>query len=124
MSKKVKEEAQATTEVKAEVVEPAAETEAPKEEASVVQEEVKPEAPKENLMYVGDTIPGVVRHSTVYAGGVFTPAIDKCIEACPNMASLFVRIDDIPEALKKVKKQYSHLYVINKEVVSKFIRRN
>ena len=125
MSKKVKQEAQAVEEVKAEVVEETvAKTEAPKEESPVVQKEIKPEAPKENLMYVGDTIPGVVRHSTVYADGVFTPAIDKCIEACPLMVRLFVRIDDIPEALKKVKEQYSPLYVINKEVVSKFIRRN
>ena len=123
MSKKVKEEAQATTEVKAEAVEPAAETEAPKEEASVVQEEVKPEAPKENLMYVGDTIPGVVRHSTVYAEGIFTPAIDKCIEEFPAMAKLFVPVDDITEALKKVKEKYSPLFVINREAAIKFTRR-
>lgn len=123
MSKKVKQEAQAVEEVKAEVVEEtAAETEAPIKEPP--KEEEKPEAPKENLMYVGDTIPGVVRHSTVYAGGVFTPAIDRCIEDFPLMARLFVRIDDIPEALKKVKEKHSPLYVINKEVASKFIRRN
>ena len=111
MSKKVKEipEAQAE-EVKAEAV---------AEEAK----DSEPEAPKENLMYIGDTIPGVVRHSTVYADGILIPAIDKCIEAYPSMAKLFVKIDDIPDALKQVKKEYSPLYVINKEAASKFTRR-
>lgn len=117
MSRKNKEipEAQAE-EVKAE-----AESEAVTEISE--EEEVKPEAPKENLMYVGDTIPGVVRHSTVYADGILTPVIDKCIEAYPQMAQLFVKIDDIPDALKLVKKKYSPLYVINKEAASKFTRR-
>lgn len=124
MSKKDKEILQAQAEeAKAE---PAIEAEAPIE-AELVKEEVKapePEAKKENLMYVGDSIIGVVRHSTVYADGVFTPAIDKCIAAFPAMARLFVKIDDIPGALKEVKEKHSPLYVINKEVTSKFTRRN
>lgn len=124
MSKKDKEILQAQAEeAKAE---PAIEAEAPIE-AESVKEEVKapePEAKKENLMYVGDSIIGVVRHSTVYADGVFTPAIDKCIAAFPAMARLFVKIDDIPGALKEVKEKHSPLYVINKEVTSKFTRRN
>jgi len=124
MSKKDKEILQAQAEeAKAE---PAIEAEAPIE-AEPVKEEVKapePEAKKENLMYVGDSIIGVVRHSTVYADGVFTPAIDKCIAAFPAMARLFVKIDDIPGALKEVKEKHSPLYVINKEVTSKFTRRN
>ena len=101
-------------------------------EEPVIEEvkEIKSEAPKEtkaevkpNLMYVGDTIPGVIRHSTVYAEGIFTPVIDKCIEEFPAMSKLFVPVDDITEALKKVKEQYSPLFVINKEVVIKFTRR-
>ncbi len=124
MSKKDKEILQAQAEeAKAE---PAIEAEAPIA-AEPVKEEVKapePEAKKENLMYVGDSIIGVVRHSTVYADGVFTPAIDKCIAAFPAMARLFVKIDDIPGALKEVKEKHSPLYVINKEVTSKFTRRN
>lgn len=124
MSKKDKEILQAQAEeAKAE---PVIEAEAPIE-AEPVKEEVKapePEAKKENLMYVGDSIIGVVRHSTVYADGVFTPAIDKCIAAFPAMARLFVKIDDIPGALKEVKEKHSPLYVINKEVTSKFTRRN
>lgn len=124
MSKKDKEILQAQAEeAKAE---PAIEAEAPIE-AEPVKEEVKapePEAKKENLMYVGDSIIGLVRHSTVYADGVFTPAIDKCIAAFPAMARLFVKIDDIPGALKEVKEKHSPLYVINKEVTSKFTRRN
>lgn len=124
MSKKDKEILQAQAEeAKAE---PAIEAETPIE-AEPVKEEVKapePEAKKENLMYVGDSIIGVVRHSTVYADGVFTPAIDKCIAAFPAMARLFVKIDDIPGALKEVKEKHSPLYVINKEVTSKFTRRN
>lgn len=124
MSKKDKEILQAQAEeTKAE---PAIEAEA-QIEVEPVKEEVKvpePEAKKENLMYVGDSIIGVVRHSTVYADGVFTPAIDKCIAAFPAMARLFVKIDDIPGALKEVKEKHSPLYVINKEVTSKFTRRN
>lgn len=124
MSKKDKEILQAQAEEAK--GEPAIEAEAPIE-AEPVKEEVKapePEAKKENLMYVGDSIIGVVRHSTVYADGVFTPAIDKCIAAFPAMARLFVKIDDIPGALKEVKEKHSPLYVINKEVTSKFTRRN
>lgn len=125
MSKKDKEILKAQAEeVK---TEPAIEAEAPKVEAEPVKEEVEapePKVKKENLMYVGDSIIGVVRHSTVYADGVFTPAIDKCIAAFPAMARLFVKIDDIPGALKEVKEKHSPLYVINKEVTSKFTRRN
>lgn len=97
------------------------------EEVLNSEEEVKasvPEAPKkENLMYVGSTIPGIVRHSTVFADGVFTPSIDKCIEEYPPMAKLFVGIADIPDALKKVTIEHTPLYVINKEAVNKFTRR-
>ena len=121
MSKKdkaatVKPEEQMTAEetVTEKIAEEKAEAEAPKEEKA----EVKP-----NLMYVGDTIPGVVRHSTVYAEGILTPAIDKCIEEFPAMAKLFVPVDDITEALKKVKEKYSPLFVVNREAVIKFTRR-
>ena len=94
-----------------------------KEEKVEAPKEEKAEAKKPNLMYVGDTIPGVVRHATVYAEGILTPAIDRCIEECPAMLRLFVPVDDITEALKKVKEQYSPLFVINREVAIKFTRR-
>lgn len=105
---------------------------APEEEKKVyeepVMEESKPEILKEsekkpNLMYVGTTIPNVVRHSTVYAEGVLTPVIEKCIEDYPAMARLFVPVEDIVDALKEVRKEFSPLSVINIEAANKFTRR-
>ena len=72
-----------------------------KTEAPVEVEEVKAEVPAEetrpekkgNLVYLGPTITGVVRHSDVFEDGVLPERTQKCVADFPMMERLFVQID-------------------------------
>lgn len=117
MSKKAK-TAEAVSEEKKVYEEPEMEEVAPLEKT-----EEKVEA-KENLMYVGSTIPGLVRYSTVFAEGNLPQNVEDAIEKYPLFKRLFVPIDEMVSSLKEVKREKSPLNVIDKEAANKFTRRN
>lgn len=73
-----------------------------------------------NMMYIGPTINGVVRHSTVFANGKLPAHVQKRVEECPMMAQLFVKIDVLPERIKDLNKKTGRLYEIYVNVAEKF----
>lgn len=76
---------------------------------------------KEDLMYIGPTIAGVVKHSTVFKGGILPVKASKCIEQFPAMNKLFVPLGDMPAAIKELNKASSATRTIYTQVVSKFV---
>ncbi len=73
-----------------------------------------------NLMYLGPTIVGVVRHSVVFKDGVLPEKVKNCIKELPMMEKLFVEVENIPEAIKELNKQQSALGTIYTQVKKKF----
>lgn len=89
--------------------------------------EVKAEAPvekkqekRENLVYLGPTITGVVRHSAVFENGVLPERTQKCVAEFPMMERLFVQLDEMPEAVKELRKEQSVLSTIYKQIANKY----
>lgn len=73
-----------------------------------------------NLMYLGPTITGVVRHSTIFKNGVLPKKLKDCVEQLPMMKKLFVGLDEIPNAVKELEKEQSALRTIYTQVAKKF----
>lgn len=73
-----------------------------------------------NLMYLGPTITGVVRHSTIFKNGVLPQKVNECVEQFPAMKKLFVTAEGIPAAVKELKKEQSALGTIYSQVSKKF----
>lgn len=80
---------------------------------------VKPQG-NSNLMYLGPTITGVVRHSTTFKDGVLPKKVKECVEQFPVMKKLFVAMEDIPKTTKELKKEQSALGTIYTQVANKF----
>lgn len=77
-------------------------------------------AVKEDKMYVGPTIVGVVRHSTVFKDGVYPDKVKDCIEKLPMMEKLFVTMQDLPVAMKDLRTAMSALHIISAKVSERF----
>lgn len=73
-----------------------------------------------NVMYIGPTIVGVVRHSTVFKDGVLPEKAKKCVAELPMMEKLFVSIEEVPAALKELKKKQSVLATVYGKTQNKF----
>lgn len=73
-----------------------------------------------NLMYLGPTITGVVRHSTVFKGGVLPQKVNECVEQFPIMNKLFVVMEELPAAARELGKEQSALKAIYFQVAKKF----
>lgn len=73
-----------------------------------------------NLMYLGPTITGVVRHSTVFKDGVLPQKVNECVEQFPMMKKLFVSLEEIPDAARELNKKQSALGTIYSQVDKKF----
>ena len=73
-----------------------------------------------NLMYLGPTITGVVRRSTVFKEGILPKKVKECVEQLPMMEKLFVPLGEIPKASKELKKEQSVLGNIYAQVANKF----
>ncbi len=73
-----------------------------------------------NLMYLGPTITGIVRHSTIFKDGIFPKKVNECLEQLPMMKKLFVELDEIPTAIKELKKEQSALGTIYAQTKKKF----
>ena len=55
-----------------------------------------------SVMYIGPSIPGVVRTSTVFKNGVLPEALKKCVEAKPYMKKLLVPLAELSAAIKEL----------------------
>ena len=73
----------------------------------------KKEEQKANLMYIA-------RYSTVFKEGVLPDRLKECVKEFPAMAKLLVKIEDIPEAMKKLNEKNSVLSTICTQVKNKF----
>ncbi len=76
---------------------------------------------REAVMYLGPTIVGVIRHSTVFKEGVLPEKVQECVKQLPMMEKLFVSIGDIPEAVKEINKNESVLRTIYVQVTNNFV---
>ena len=73
-----------------------------------------------NLMYLGPTITGVVRHSTIFKNGVLPKKLNECVEQFPAMKMLLVSMEEIPAVTKELNKEQSALGTIYAQVAKKF----
>lgn len=73
-----------------------------------------------NLMYLGPTITGVVRHSTIFKDGVLPQKVNECVEQFPAMKKLFVPMGEIQNVVKELKKEQSALGTIYSQTAKKF----
>ena len=73
-----------------------------------------------NVMYLGPTITGVIRHSTVFKNGVLPEKVKECIKELPMMERLFFHLDYVPAAIKELNQQQSVLGTIYAQVAKKF----
>ena len=80
----------------------------------------KASAKQGNLMYLGPTITGVVRHSTIFKNGVLPQKVKECVEQFPVMKKLFVPLEGIPAAVKELEKEQSALGTIYSQTAKKF----
>lgn len=87
-------------------------------ESEVVQEKAEK---KQDLMYLGPTITGVVKHSTVFKDGLLPDKAKDCIKKLPMMKKLFVPLADMPAAIKELNKPSSVLRTVYTQVVNKFV---
>lgn len=73
-----------------------------------------------NLMYLGPTITGVVRQSTIFKNGVLPKKLNECVEKFPAMRKLLVPMDEVPMVTKELNKEQSALGTIYSQVAKKF----
>lgn len=90
-------------------------TKATSKPATVAQQK----KPKEDKMYLGPTIVGVVRHSTVFKNGVLPAKVEDCVKKFPAMQKLFVTMKELPAASKELRKKQSALGAIYAQVAEK-----
>lgn len=77
----------------------------------------------ENLMYLGPTIAGAIRHGTVLKEGKKSKKVQECIETLPIMERLFVCEKDVSRTVKELSMKQSALVSIYNKVAQTFIRR-
>lgn len=73
-----------------------------------------------NLVYLGPTITGVVRHSTIFKNGVLPQKLSECVTEFPLMKKLLVPVNDIATATKELNKEQSVLGTIYTQTAKKF----
>ena len=61
------------------------------------------------VVYVGPTIPGVANQNTFYTNGVPTP-LAEAMEQNPSVGGLVIPLEQLPEAMKKLRGGYGHIY--------------
>lgn len=73
-----------------------------------------------NLMYLGPSLIGIIRHSTVFKDGVLPDKVKKCCDEYPPMKKLFIPLDGIATASKELGKGQSVLGTICTQVSKRF----
>ena len=106
-----------TDEVKTDLVE----TEDVKEKDAVPAKAEPKQDTKENLVYLGPTIVGVVKHAAVYKDGILPEKTEAYAAGFPAIRKLFVQQSKMVEAVKELNKPQSALRSIY-EVTLKNIR--
>ena len=86
------------------------------DEKSTIKE---PEGPG-NLMYLGPSLMGIIKHSTVFHNGILPDKVQKCCDDYPPMKRLFVPLSGVPAAVKELGKEQSVLGTICSQVLKKF----
>lgn len=61
------------------------------------------------VVYCGPTIPGVAVQYAVYTNGI-PAALAAHIEKKPAFSGLVVSLDELPDAMKKLRGGYGHIY--------------
>lgn len=75
----------------------------------------------QDTMYLGPSIVGVIRHSTVFKNGVLPQKAQECVAKFPTMEKLFVPLSGVPEAVKELNKTQSVLQTVYTLVKNEFI---
>lgn len=72
--------------------------------ATVEKTEAKKVAKNKSLVYLGPSIPDVVRHSNVFMNGYLPEKVLKAIDKTPALRKLFVPVGEVAEANKELGK--------------------
>lgn len=75
---------------------------------------------KGDLMYLGPTIAGAVRHSTVFRNGILPKEAQDCIAELPMVERLFVEVEKAPDAVKELRKSQSALGTVYAQAEAHF----
>lgn len=78
---------------------------------------------RSNLVYLGPTIPGVMKHSTVFQNGILPGKAQECLSEFPAMNRLFVSTEKMAETVKELHKQQSALRAVYAQVEQKILNR-
>lgn len=69
----------------------------------------KKEPEATTVVYCGPTIPGVANQFTFYSNGIPAP-LAEAIQENPSMGGLVIPLDQLPDAMKKLRGGYGHIY--------------
>ena len=70
------------------------------------------------VVYVGPTVPGVANQNTFYSNGIPAP-LAEAITKNPPLGGLVIPLDQLPEAMKKLRGGYGHIYRLYRLVQAK-----
>lgn len=70
------------------------------------------------VVYVGPTVPGVANQNTFYSNGIPTP-LTEAITKNPAMGGLVIPLDQLPDAMKKLRGGCGHIYRLYRLVQAK-----
>lgn len=70
------------------------------------------------VVYVGPTVPGVANQNTFYSNGIPAP-LAEAIAKNPTMGGLVIPLDQMPDAMKKLRGGYGHIYRLYRLVQAK-----
>ena len=71
------------------------------------------------VVYCGPTIPGVAKQYTNYTGGILPKQLAEATEKDPVMAGLVIPLEELPEAMEKLRGGYGHIYRLHQLVQAK-----
>ena len=74
------------------------------------------------VVYVGPTVPGAANQNTFYSNGI-PAALAEAIDKNPAMGGLVIPLDHLPDAMKKLRGGYGHIYRLYRLVQEKSNRR-
>ena len=70
------------------------------------------------VVYVGPTVPGVANQNTFYSNGIPAP-LTEAIAKNPAMGGLVIPLDQLPDAMKKLRGGCGHIYRLYRLVQAK-----
>lgn len=76
-------------------------------------------APKQSLIYLGPTIPGVVRHANVFSNGL-PSVLENAVSEYPVMRRMIVPISEAPALTKELNKEESAAKNVYAAIVKKY----